>query len=156
MTSVVSADFRFGDSKMMLSSKAVVVVPRNRLCFPHDITPEHVLIAEPHAPYLPYLLPLIRQLFGVSIYFDDSETIFLLAFRSIVAMLLSQPVPMNLNIYTHRERINIKINLLNKNKKQQTYALKLMATDKLMIFKTKVTFLSYLFLVLSVFRGRSI
>lgn len=124
MTSVVSADFRFGDSKMMLSSKVVVVVPRNRLCFPHDITPEHVLIAEPHAPYLPYLLPLIRQLFGVSIYFDDSETIFLLAFRSTVAMLPSQPVPMNLNTYTHtdrqRENKHIKINPLNENNKKKT------------------------------------
>lgn len=63
----VSADFHSVGSKMMLSSRVGVVGPRNRLCFLHGTAPVHELIVEPHAPYLPYWLPLIQQQFGVSI-----------------------------------------------------------------------------------------
>lgn len=63
----VSADFHFVGSKMMLCLRVGVVGRRNRLCFPHDTIPVHELIVGPHAPYLPYWLPLIQQQFGVSI-----------------------------------------------------------------------------------------
>lgn len=105
MTSAALVGFRFEGSKTM-SQRVVVVVPRNHSCFPHDTILVHVLIVE-HAPYLPYWLPPIQQLFDVSIYFDGFETIFLLAFRSSVRMLLNQLVPMNSSTYT---RMNIKIN----------------------------------------------